>query len=463
MKKIVLTLQDIFDLPTATVYNPDEYKPVSSVSIDTRKLREESLFIAIKGENFDGHNFVNEAIKKGASAIMISTNRQNDFKNIELPLIAVKDTTVSLGDVAKTWRTKLKTKVISLTGSAGKTTTKELLSLMLSEKFKTVKTELNNNNHIGVPLTILSAGSETQMLLLEHGTNHFGEIPYTASIAQPDYAMITNIGHSHLEFFRNKNGVLKEKLSLLNETAKRGGKVFTNNDDSLLKKASKNYKKKISFGFDGKVDVKAKIIGFNSDGCSITELIINKKSFIYELPIAGKQGAKNFLSAAAIALEMGITPKQISSAIGKFKNVDKRLVIKKYGTTVLIDDTYNANPESMMHSLELLSLMDRQKNKIAILGDMFELGKEGVSLHKKIADVLLYNGINSVFTIGELMKHLNKKLEKKNIINKHFSSRKMLAGLLKKNNLNDSVILVKGSRGMKMEEFVKVIQERFSN
>lgn len=462
MKKLVLTLQDVFAIPTATIFNPDVYEPVSAVSIDTRKIKQNSLFIAIKGNNFDGHNFINEAIKKGAAAIMIAEQNKNKFMNIDLPVIAVQDTTIALGDVARIWRSKLKAKIISLTGSAGKTTTKELLDVMLSQKYNTVKTEANNNNHIGVPLTLLNASDKDEVVILEHGTNHFGEIPYTASIANPDYAMITNIGHSHIEFFRNKNGVLKEKSALLKTTYKRGGKIFINTDDPLLKKLASSYLKKKTFGFENKPDVKGNILGFNNTGCAITELKYKNKSFIYEIPVAGEQGAKNFLSAAAVALELGITPKQIAAALKKFKNIDKRLSIKRLNSLVLIDDTYNANPESMNHSIELLSLMDKQKNKIAVLGDMFELGNEGAALHKKIADTIIKNKIGCVYTIGTLMKNISDKLKNKKITHKHFSNRTKLNEFLNKTDLTNSVILIKGSRGMKMEDFVKVIEERYS-
>lgn len=461
MKKIVLTLQDIFDLPSARIFNPDGYKPVSSVSIDTRKIIKDSLYIAIKGNSFDGHDFIFDAINKGASALMISEKRVKDFRTVELPLITVRDTAIALGNVAGIWRSKIKAKVVSITGSTGKTSTKELLSLMLNEKYISKKTEANNNNHIGVPLTLLSATNKDQVIIIEHGTNHFGEIPYTASIAQPDYAMITNVGHSHLEYLKNKNGVLKEKSSLFVETVKRGGKVFINNDDPLLKKISKKYIKKVTFGFEENPDVKGNIIGYNPGGCAITELRFRKKSFIYELPVAGKQGAKNFLSATAVALDLGIKPKQISDAIRKFKSIDKRLRIKKYRATILIDDTYNANPESMAHSIELLALMEKKKNKLAVLGDMFELGKGGVLFHQKLSTVILKNDINSVYTTGKLMKHLDEKLRGKKIVHEHFSNRLKLAEFLNTVDLSDSVILIKGSRGMKMEEFVKIIEGRF--
>ena len=236
MKKVQLTIEDLFNIPTAVIYNPDNYMPADVVSIDSRTIKNNSLFVAIKGEKFDGHEFVNEAANKGAAAIIVDEKKYNLFGNLNLTIVTVKDTSKALGDLAKAWRNKLSTKIIGITGSAGKTTTKEMLTTLLGEKFTVNKTVGNNNNHIGVPLTLFSTNNKHEYLVLELGTNHFGEIAYTSNIAQPDYALITNIGNSHLEFLKNKNGVLKEKIALFEATASRNGILFLNYDDPLLKK-----------------------------------------------------------------------------------------------------------------------------------------------------------------------------------------------------------------------------------
>ncbi|MEO8399482.1 MAG: UDP-N-acetylmuramoyl-tripeptide--D-alanyl-D-alanine ligase, partial [Ignavibacteriaceae bacterium] len=226
MRKISLTIEDVFNIPTAVIYNPDNFKTVFAVTIDSRNVPKKSLFVAIEGEKFDGHNFINDVIKNGASAVIINAKKLSKFENLELPIIIVKDTTASLGDLAKIWRRKLRTQIIAITGSAGKTSTKEMLAVLLNEKFKVNKTLANNNNHIGVPLTIFSTNNRHDFLVAELGTNHFGEIKYTAEIAKSDYALITNIGNSHLEFLKNKKGVLKEKIALFESTASNNGTVF---------------------------------------------------------------------------------------------------------------------------------------------------------------------------------------------------------------------------------------------
>lgn len=231
MNKMILTIQDIFNIPTAEIFNPDSFKDIKCVSTDTRNIVPGSLFVAIKGHNFDGHNFIAEAVKRKANAILINKNQIESADNINIPFITVDDTVKALGDIAKVWRKKLKAKVIGLTGSAGKTSTKEILYALLSVKFKVNKTAANNNNHIGVPLTVLSTTEKHNILIAELGTNHFGEIPYSAGIAMPDVSVITNIGDSHLEFFKSRKGVLKEKKAIFDAAEANKGTVFINNDE----------------------------------------------------------------------------------------------------------------------------------------------------------------------------------------------------------------------------------------
>ena len=463
MKNLNLTIEDLFNIPTAVIYNPDNYKNVTSVSIDSRTIKKNSLFIAIKGDKFDGHNFINDAIKKGATTIVINKKNYKKYNSLKIPFITVKDTTLALGDLAKAWRRKLKTKIIGITGSAGKTTTKEMLAALLKEKYSVNKTIGNNNNHIGVPLTLLSTNNKHDILVLELGTNHFGEIAYTSNIAQPDYSLITNIGSSHLEFLKNKSGVLKEKIALFESTISRKGIVFINNDDILLKRCVKNYPRKISFGFNNGADVVGNIKNYTDDGRSIIEVFFKNKIITQTFPLYGEQNAKNYLAAATIALTLGLNKKQILKGTSKFISVDKRLNVKKYANFILIDDTYNANPESMKHAFELLAKIKIYKRKILVLGDMFELGEQSAKLHEHLAGDIKKNKIDSVYSIGNLMKKLDSVLNKSNIENIHFKNRKSLNAFLSRMHFENSVILIKGSRGMKMEEFVKKIESRVND
>ncbi|OGU77066.1 MAG: hypothetical protein A2W11_07585 [Ignavibacteria bacterium RBG_16_35_7] len=458
MKKLCLTIKDFFQLKGAVLYDAERIRPVTKVSIDSRNVSPGSLFIAIKGDKFDGHDFVIDAVKKGAAAVLINSDKLNSCENIDVPIITVSDTTLALGELAAIWRKKLKTKIIGITGSTGKTTTKEILSTLLSGKYKVNKTLGNNNNHIGVPLTLFSTANRHDYLVLELGTNHFGEIKYTAEIAQPDYAIITNIGNSHLEFLKNRKGVFEEKAELFNVAESNKGTLFINNDDLILFNANKKYKKRITFGFEKQSDVEGEIIGYMEDGKPIVRINYVGNSSIYEVPLYGEQSAKNFLAAATVAFEIGLRTEEIKRRLRKTQAIDKRLNVQRFHNFILVNDTYNANPESMGMSLRLLSQIKEYNYRVAILGDMFELGKESKRLHGKLANILLKNKIDAVYTIGKFMKHLHLKLKSKNIEAVHFNDRESLKKFLTKKSFANSVVLVKGSRGMQMEEYAETIK-----
>ena len=461
MKKINLTLTDFFNLPSAEIYNADKFKPVSKVSIDSRSTLKNSLFIAIKGDKFDGHSFIRQAIEKGASIVIINKNNYKKFRDVKIPLVTVSNTSEALGDLAKIWRKKLNAIVIGISGSNGKTSTKEMLAALLTQKYSVNKTFKNNNNHIGVPLTILSSNEKHEIVIIELGTNHFGEIQYTASIAQPDYAVITNIGESHLEFLKNKRGVLTEKAALFNETIKAGGTISVNIDDKYLTEYSKKYKKKITYSLKKyNADVSGKITSVSLEGHPLLTVKFKNKSMHFELPLYGMNSAKNFIAALSIGLNLGLKKNQITSGLKQITPVDKRLNVIKNKNFIVVDDTYNANPESMKSAFNLVRSINLYKKKILVLGDMFELGKDSVRLHKELAMEIFKNKISSVYTIGSLMNNLNKVLKSQKIESKHFRNRESLKSFLSHFDFAGSVVLVKGSRGMRMEEFEQIIEKK---
>jgi len=460
LKKVQLNIEDIFNVPGSVIHNPDNLKKINYVSIDSRNIRANTLFIALKGNRFDGHNFVKDAIKNGAEAIVINKSRLNQFNDIKVPIVTVKDTKLALGDIARIWRKKLHTKIIGITGSSGKTTVKDMLAQMLSEKYKVNKTESNNNNHIGVPLAILNTNEKHQALVAELGTNHFGEIPYTANILSPDYSLITNIGDSHLEFLKNREGVWKEKSFLFEETIRNGGKVFLNFDDPILKAKYLRKGNWISYGFSGRVDVQGEIKSFTEDGKPVIEITYKKKNYEFTLPIYGEQSAKNFLACCAVALEFGMSIAQIKNTVSRLKAPSGRLDVQRFINFILIDDTYNANPDSTKAAIELVGRIKTFKKKILILGDMLELGKTSIKLHQRLKNVIVNSKVDEVYTVGSKMKHLYEKFDRTNLLAIHFTKREFFKSYIKHINFNDSVILVKGSRGMRMEEFVSEIKNK---
>ena len=455
-----ITLSDIFNITGSVIINPDIFKSVTSVSIDTRTIKKNSLYVAIKGEKFDGHKFANEAVNKGATAILISNRKLKDFENIEIPIITVPNTTKAYGELAHTWRLKLKSKVISITGSNGKTTTKEILATLLSEKFKIEKSISNNNNHIGVPLTIFSTKSSCEILILEHGSNHFNEIEYTSKIAASDYSMITNIGDSHLEYLIDCNGVYKEKKALFNATIENNGTIFVNNDDPIIRKNTRGIKNKITFGFQGKCDVKGKLVGYTIDGRTKLSVVYSNKSYEVTLPLYGNSNARNVLAAIAISQHLNLSVKHIKTGVAKLDQVKGRLYTEISNDFMLIDDTYNSNPASMVVAIDLLKNIKSYKVKTLIIGDMLELGNKASDLHKNLAVLILKYKINNVLMIGKLMSTLDSALTKTKVNRIYFKNRKALNSFIKKNDFSNQVILVKGSRGMKMEEFVEQIRNK---
>jgi UDP-N-acetylmuramoyl-tripeptide--D-alanyl-D-alanine ligase len=453
-----ITLEDIFSIPTAVIYNPDRYKSVTSVSIDTRTIKKNSIYVAINGGNFDGHNFVHDAIRKGAIAIVISNRKLKKIDNVQIPIITVNNTLDAYAELAKIWRNKFSAKVISITGSNGKTTTKEIIAHLLSNKYKVHKTFANNNNQIGVPLTILSAHKNTDFIVLEHGTNHFGEIEYTARVAQPDFALITNIGNSHTKFLESKEKILEEKSKLLDHIRK-GGCTFINCDDPLVKQLKKTTKNSISYGFRGKCEVKAKRLNSTID--SREKLFVEGfgKTIDVTLPLLGESNSQNYLAAVTIALKCGISKTDILKQTKSIEPVKGRLQKKEFKNFTIIDDTYNANPESVESALKVLKEFKQKSKKIIVFGDMFELGKDSKNAHKILAVEINKSKINSVYTIGNESKHIIDVLSKVKD-KKHFISRRALEKHLGIIELADTVILVKGSRGMKMEDFVNVLERR---
>jgi len=462
MGKIKITIEDLFDIPGATIYNPDVFKGITNVVIDSRKAKKGSLFVAVKGEKYDGHDFVLTALQNGAAAVVIDKKKLNKFNSLDVPVITVNDTIKAYGNIAKKWRNKLTAKVICITGSNGKTTVKEMIATLLAERYKVVKTEANNNNHIGVPLTIFSADEKTEILVLELGTNHFGEIEYTSEISLPDISIITNIGDSHLESLKNREGVYKEKSVLFSVTEKCGGTIFVNIDDPIIKNGSKSYSNKITYGFAGAADIKGKILEYLDDGRTLIEITSKGKTIRTTLPVYGQSNSKNYLAAAAVALYAGMTIKQIIAGTKKIKQVDGRLNVKELKNIVLIDDTYNSNTTSIQSAVELSNKIKKFPKKFIVLGDIFELGKYSGKIHKELAQLFRPNKNVTILTIGRMMKVLNKSLTQKKIKSIHFNSREELSLFLKYEEIEKSVILIKGSRGMKMEEFVNILETRQS-
>ena len=407
----------------------------SIVDIDSRKIRKGSIFFAIKGENFDGNNFAIEALKKGSSKAVIDS-KDKKFENIK-NVIQVENSLETLQKLANYHRNKTKSKIIALTGSNGKTTSKELIHLVLKEKFNTISTLGNFNNHIGVPLSLLQIKEDTEFSVIELGANNFGEIDRLTKIVEPDYGYITNFGKAHLEGFKNLKGVIKAKTELYNWIIQNDKTLIINNDD--LEQIKFNIYKNFSFGSKTKSN-------YNFEYIPEKKVVVKCSEIIYKSNIYGDYNFSNICAAISIGLHFGVDSKKIQKSLLTYKLKNNRSQLIKLKSQEIILDAYNANPTSMTHAIE--SFSKTKGSKAVILGDMFELGNNALDEHKKIVEIVKNNKIDKSYFIG------------KDFFNSHDNTESLFFYKTKENfyddinKINEKQILIKGSRGMKMEEII---------
>lgn len=453
-----ISISDIKKMDDVVLINKELIRKISGVSIDSRKLEKDDLFFAIKGENFDGHNFIDDVMSKGASAVVIEKNYLEKFKDKNYPLIVVKDTTKALGELARIYRDKFKVKIIGLTGSNGKTTTKEMTAEILSTKFKTLKTEGNLNNNYGVPLNLFRLSNSHELAVIEMGINQIGEMKILCEIANPDFGIITNLGIAHIEFLKSREKIAEEKGMLFKYLINKNGFGFINSDEKLIKLQAKGIRKKLTFGFNSKAEVRGKIISLNNLAQPTLKIFYKNKSEVINLPTFGVHTAQNALCAVTIGLKFGVGLKKIKSVLESFKSYDKRMQVLELNSYTIINDAYNANPDSMRMAIQTMSLMKGYIQKLAVLGDMLELGEFSEKFHRELAHYLKENGIQKVFFFGDLTNSSYDEAKRLGLDAKHFNDKKQIADEIKNKIPEGSLILLKGSRKMKMEEIIEYLK-----
>jgi len=409
------------------------YKQIAGRQIitDTRKIVDNSIFFALKGENFNGNKFAEEALKKGAAFAVIDENK---YKTSNKTLL-VNDVLKTLQKLATYHRQQLKIPIIALTGSNGKTTTKELIKAVLSQKFKVCATVGNFNNHIGVPLTLLSMTKNTDIGIVEMGANHPGEIAFLCQLAEPNFGYITNFGKAHLEGFGSIEGVIKAKSEMYEYLKKTKGYTFVNIDDLIQKKQARGIQQ---FSYDAD---EIKLLSANP----FVEITYNKA--LIKSHLIGDYNYKNIAAAIAVGAHFKIETNKIKEAIESYKPTNNRSQIIKKGTLQVILDAYNANPTSMQLALENFKQLTT-KPKFLVLGDMFELGKTSQKEHQAVIKILEKMPFEKAFVIGE--NFYKTKTHNKNIQKfKYFEEFKSDYKLPKK-----GIILVKASRGMALERLL---------
>ncbi len=451
-------ISDLIKATQGQLVSGDAGQSASGISIDSRVIKPGEAYIAIKGNNFDGHSFIDEVIAKGASCIISEVSANQVIRGSGVAFIQVIDTTKALGDIASFKREKFKGVVIALTGSNGKTTTKEMIAWVLEKKFKVLKNPGTKNNHIGVPLTLLNLDDSYDVVVLEIGTNHRGEVAYLGNIVQPDIACLINIGPSHLEFFKNLEGIYKEKSSLL-EYLRKPGISILNADDPLLNKrlaAGKATDIILGVSLKARADFRASKI---MNSCEGLEFCVNKAQEAFILNTLGYLNIYNALITIACARVLGMEYSDIAARLKEFSFPKDRLQLANLNNVLFINDTYNANPVSLNHALDVLDKYPAKGRKILVMGDMMELGLQKDFFHcqagERAAEVCdCFIGVGkSTRLAAEAARSCG--LSKKNIFICENSTQAREVLFKKIVPTRDDIVLVKGSRSMRMEEVLK--------
>ncbi|TDN93437.1 UDP-N-acetylmuramoyl-tripeptide--D-alanyl-D-alanine ligase [Salegentibacter sp. 24] len=416
----------------------------TGISTDTRNIKPGSIFFALKGTSFNGNEFATEAIAKGAICAVVD-HKEAALNNKEY--ILVKNTLEALQSLAKFHRKFLGIPIIGITGSNGKTTTKELIHRVLSRKYTVTATLGNLNNHIGVPLSILAMDGETEIGLIEMGANHPGEIEFLANIALPDYGFITNFGKAHLEGFGSLDGVIQAKTELYRHLKENKKLIFLNLDDDV-QRLEMNYKHNFSFGSNRKAQVKIDY----PDTTDSAELIFNETNFKSQL--SGSYNAKNMAAALCIGLYFKVPFNEIKEAIETYKPSNNRSQVIERNSNKIYLDAYNANPTSMMAALQHFQNLKTDNDKIVILGDMGELGPSSETEHQVIVNFLENADISEVYLVGKQFGKTT--TNKPNIIK--FDNTETIKNHIYLAELKNCSILIKGSRAMALEKIMEVFE-----
>lgn len=414
----------------------------NSISTDTRKIENNSMFVALKGENFDANTFAEEALVKGAKYVIID----NPTYAVSDKTILVENSLTALQQLATYHREFLKIPIVALTGSNGKTTTKELIHVVLAKKFKTKATKGNFNNHIGVPLTLLSFSKETEIGIVEMGANHQKEIEFLCEIAKPDYGYITNFGKAHLEGFGGVEGVIKGKSEMYTYLKTHNKTVFVNLDDVIQNDKTTDFNR-ITFS---QKDTSANV--FINEVSANPFVKIKTLNTEIKSHLIGLYNANNINAAITIGNHFGISASEIKEAIESYIPENNRSQLITKNSNEIILDAYNANPSSMKVALENFIQLEN-KNKIAILGDMYELGEESLAEHKYIVDFISENNSLECYFVGK--DFFKNKIENSNF---HFYENfEQFSNSLENKNWRNNTILIKGSRGMALERTLEYI------
>lgn len=452
---IEISLKEIVEATKGTLTKGDESLVIKGISTDTRTIEKGMAFVALSGESFDGHKFVGVAEESGAAVIVAEKPVESN-----VPVVMVKNTRTALGDIAAYYMAKLNIPVVAITGSVGKTTTKDMIAAVMARHFNVGKTQGNHNNDIGVPLTVFSFEPENTAAVVEMGMNHFGEISYLTNMVKPDIAVITNVGVSHIEYLGSREGILKAKCEIF-EGLKKGGKAIVNGDNDMLATLKGTRDDIIFFGLESSFDIYADNIvdkGIEGTDCTIHK---GDMAFDVSIHIPGRHMVSNALAAAGTGFELGMTCQEIKDGIEEFVPTGMRMDVMRGDRLTIINDAYNSNPVSAKAAIDVLA--GTEGKTCAILGDMYELGSFAPALHKEVGEYAAQKGIDEIVAVGELSLDLYEgaKDVRDNGIHYFKTQAEMLdaIGDIVKENMT---VLVKASRGMRLENTTEKLRGDFN-
>jgi len=455
--KIPWTTAEILEATKGDLLCGDVKHVFEGVSIDSRTISVNELFIAIKGNVHDGHDFASDVMTGGVRGLIISKDDAGtDWQDKGIVCVAVSDTTKALGDLASFNRRRTHVSVVAITGSNGKTTTKEMTASVVSTRYKTLSTKGNFNNEIGLPLTLLDLKNSHQWAVLELGTNRPGEINRLGEICIPDIGVITNIGFAHLEGLGSIEGVMNAKGELLKRIKPEGTAVLNADDSRVLYLSTKTSRKVLYFGLSEDARIKALNVNETTTGISFT-LVLPEERVPIKLRTSGRFMVSNALAAASVGYIIGLSLEEIKAGLECFQPVKGRINIFDIRGVHIIDDTYNANPDSMEAAIRILSSLKGNSRGILVAGDMLELGEHAESMHRKIGALFARSNIARLYITGEFAKAVanGARKEDKNLMDIFIGAREEILEDLKKSLLPGDWVLVKGSRAMGMEKIVE--------
>ncbi len=428
-------------------------------SIDSRDFREGKMFIALRGERFDAHQFIEDVVRQGARGVVVDNRwfQANEARARQLPVvvIVVRDTLDFLQQLAAWNRRQFAIPVVALTGTSGKTTTREMIANVLGTQYRTLRNRKNENNQIGVPLTLLHINPNVEAAVVELGTNQPGEIPVLARWTAPTHALVTNIGPGHIGYFGSLDAIYREKTALLDATPS-DGMIFLNTDDPLLARYHREGVEIVTVGTQPTNDVWGTIVSVDNQGCVAFRV---RDEWQVQLRVPGKHQFYNALMAIAVGEALGIDTEEMREALGNFRAPHQRMELITHKGVFFINDAYNANPDSTRAAIDFLTQVRPQARKFLVFGDMLELGALEEELHREIGHYIAGTAVNEVLLYGNATRATEEGILQKNatMAVHHFDEHRAIARHLKEVLRPGDVVLIKGSRGMQMEKVLSIL------